>query len=722
VGTGPYVLEEVRPGESLRLSAHDRWWQGKPGLARLEFRTLPSGESESTAGLDMLRRGDVDVVVDGEGPRLCRDALAEVEASGRYRVFRGPGSGTMFLLLNTERGPFADPDVRRRLAAAIDRAVLVERAERGWAEPTTTLFRGGWAGWPAEGRAAPPAAGPAATRRPVRLLLARDASARMRRHAELLRGMAAEAGLDLVVDLVDGRDALRRRTAEGDWDAAYRSTHGAPYDPFVMLQALFLDRPAGRTASSSPAIWRDEALRASIVDALSATDGARRRAAFAAIQARLDDQVPLVPLVVPQRVAVAVPGVEGVAVGPNGFDLGLGRARSTLAETTRPAPASPEPAQVPATLQAGPVPVDPRDGDVPLAAEGGWNASLVLDNQKVGVWAVDAFRLGDGRGCPDVLALDDRGRCILLTSYSGRWTPTVTTEDGAWLGGFDVADVDPRIPGNEVYTGGKNGNLFQVVVHADGTVDRRRIAAFGGESINILVAGDLDPAQPGSEVLCFLWPGALALVTPTGPDGTFEVRWRRDDPARVRDAVVLSGEAGGAPTIATASRNGRVELLRLGAGGVERTLVHREEMGMGRVAERRTSRPGDPLVLYSGLDDGRVLRHERSADGAWRTETIYLGPQGVRGIAAGRLDPDPDVETVAVFGYAGRVEVLSRRSASWEARTIFVDVERGHWLSAAELDGRNATDELLASGYGGRVVLLSRPPGTGRPEAAGASR
>ena len=116
--------------------------------------------------------------------------------------------------------------------------------------------------------------------------------------------------------------------------------------------------------------------------------------------------------------------------------------------------------------------------------------------------------------------------------------------------------------------------------------------------------------------------------------------------------------------------------------------------------------------MQPGVEDD-LPRHERLGD-CWESEVVYLGPQGPRGIAAGRFHADPEVETVAVFGYSAKVELLSRRTGgTWEVETLFVDRDKGHWLCTAELDGRNATDELLASGYGGRIVLLSRPPGYG---------
>ncbi len=76
-------------------------------------------------------------------------------------------------------------------------------------------------------------------------------------------------------------------------------------------------------------------------------------------------------------------------------------------------------------------------------------------------------------------------------------------------------------------------------------------------------------------------------------------------------------------------------------------------------------------------------------------------------------------KALAVFGYGGRVQLLTRRpGAAWEVRTLFEDIDRGHWLAAAELDGRNGTDELLCTGYSGRIVLLARPPGYGLPGTA----
>ena len=214
----------------------------------------------------------------------------------------------------------------------------------------------------------------------------------------------------------------------------------------------------------------------------------------------------------------------------------------------------------------------------------------------------------------------------------------------------------------------------------------------------------------------FVRPGGLYRVTPTGPHGTFEAILVEELPGRVRDALLLPGHAGEVAEVATVSRAGRLRLLRMTVDGPQWTTVHDAGMGIGRVTVGRIEATGGATVLYTGLDDGRVLRHARGTDGTWTTETIFLGPQGTRGLVAGRFHADPSVESVAVFGYGGKVQLLTRSDAGWEEETIFVDRDKGHWLSVAELDGRNATDEILCSGYGGRIVYLGRPPGYGRSE------
>ncbi len=360
-------------------------------------------------------------------------------------------------------------------------------------------------------------------------------------------------------------------------------------------------------------------------------------------------------------------------------------------------------------------PLDPAQRHVPLpGAHPDWRASLVLDNGDTGVWTVKALPVFPQYATSEVVGLDDDGRCWVMVSYSGKWTPFPILKDGSWLGGLTQGDLDLRIEGGEVYTGGKAGNLYQVHSFADGGLEGRRIARYDGHEIHTLVAGEWDPRVAGPELLVFTRPGALFRVRPSSDgDGFDSVRLQTLN-GRIRDVAVLDDAGDGKPALITASRNGRIELLRIDADGPQWTLVHELGVGRGRLAVARASgREG--ALFYSSADDGRVFRHQRSGFG-WESEVIYHGPQGTRGLAAGRFCADSEIESLAVFGYSGRVELLTRHGASpdWTVETLFTDRDKGHWLGVGEFDGRNNTDELLASGYGGRIVLLARPAGYGK--------
>ena len=335
---------------------------------------------------------------------------------------------------------------------------------------------------------------------------------------------------------------------------------------------------------------------------------------------------------------------------------------------------------------------DPKDGRVPLKAAEGWTASLMLDNQGVGVWTVGSFQVFPQYACPEVVGLDNDGRAIVLVSYSGRWTPFRTVADGKWLGGLAHGDVDPRVEGAETYVGSQKGNLYQIVSYRHGVLDNRLIAHLPGREIHTIIAR-------GRELIVFTRPGGLFRITPTGKDGRFETRFVQELPGRVRDAELL-----GTGEIVTVSRTGKLQLLHLGNEGPPQwKTIYEGPMGKGRIAQHNG-------VLYTTHDDGRILRHERFKTG-WESKVIYRGPEGPRGIVAARFSEDASVETVAIFGYSGRVELLTRKDELWTAETLFEDTDKGHWLCAAEVDGRNNTREIVSSGYSGRVVLLARPPG-----------
>jgi hypothetical protein len=402
------------------------------------------------------------------------------------------------------------------------------------------------------------------------------------------------------------------------------------------------------------------------------------------------------------------------------------------------------------TTAAGPTD-DPRprpplltDGETPLPALGDWRAFL-LHQSDVGVWYAHVAKAVSAFGQDEVLCTDDLGRFTLLSVYSGKWTAHSVVPDGQWLAPTRPADVDPRVPGNELYGAGKGGNVHRITLLAQPfgkfVPQSVEIGHAAGEEFHAVAAGDLDPASPGDELLAFGITGAVWHLRPaTGEaagDDAFTMVRVATLPGRVRDTVLVPGDGG--PTLYGAARSGDLIAARLSQEGLHHRVALHEDCGLGRIALRRGA---GPTVLYVTRDDGVVLRLEATGAGeaahtddasngngaaaaghakggiSFEREVVFAGAQGPRGVAAGRFFADGR-ESIAVYGYGKEVQVVSRvPGGPWQVETIFRDAQQGHWLAVGELDGRNGTDELVATGFGGKVVLLARPPGYGLPGAA----
>lgn len=345
----------------------------------------------------------------------------------------------------------------------------------------------------------------------------------------------------------------------------------------------------------------------------------------------------------------------------------------------------------------------------PLPAADGWRA-VRIHRAEAGVWYAYVDQVVDAFGQPEVVCADDQGNFKVLTVYSGQWYTNTVVCDGLWLAPSRPADVDPRVPGRELYAAGRAGSVHQVTLRAQPfarfTLEAREIGHAAGEEFHAIVAADLVPGG-ADELLVFGITGAVFQLTADAAGQRFAMQNVAQLPGRVRDVVVLPAEeAESAPNLLGVSRSGHLLRMRLAAHGLEHEVLLREDCGLGRLALGR-----EPGIAYVTRDDGVLLRLAVAANGTVERRPIYAGGQGLRGVAAGRFFADGR-EAVAVYGYDRRVHLLARGDAgAFAVETIYEGPQKGHWLAVGELDGRNGTDELIATGFDGDVVLLARPPG-----------
>ncbi|QKW05907.1 ABC transporter substrate-binding protein [Streptomyces sp. NA04227] len=125
VGTGPFRFVRQKSGEQIELAGFDGYWRGAPKLDRLIVKALPDAAARTAA----LRSGSVNWI---EYPNP--DDLESLKSDGA-KVLTNAYDHLWYWILDTEKGPWRDPKVRRAANYAIDREAIAENLLHGTAEP-----------------------------------------------------------------------------------------------------------------------------------------------------------------------------------------------------------------------------------------------------------------------------------------------------------------------------------------------------------------------------------------------------------------------------------------------------------------------------------------------------------------------------------------------------------------------------------------------------------
>jgi len=117
IGAGPYKFSEYVAGERLVLTRHDGYWGGQADAETVVLRVIP----ETSTRVAALRAGEVDFIT-----TVTPDLVDQIDAEDGLRVETVPVYNYMLIYFNTNKGPTANPLIRRALALAIDREAIVE--------------------------------------------------------------------------------------------------------------------------------------------------------------------------------------------------------------------------------------------------------------------------------------------------------------------------------------------------------------------------------------------------------------------------------------------------------------------------------------------------------------------------------------------------------------------------------------------------------------------
>jgi len=123
VGTGPYKLVSYKEKQSLEFQANPSYWGNRPKAGRILVRLFDKSSALKLA----LQNHEVDIAFRSLQP----DELASFRTASGFTVVEGQGPGIRYLVFNVNTAPWNNPNMRKALAAALDRTPVVNEVLKG---------------------------------------------------------------------------------------------------------------------------------------------------------------------------------------------------------------------------------------------------------------------------------------------------------------------------------------------------------------------------------------------------------------------------------------------------------------------------------------------------------------------------------------------------------------------------------------------------------------
>lgn len=316
LGTGPYMLQEWKRGDSLTLVPNPNYWGEEKAKSPV---VVFKWNSEAAARLTALKAGEVDGI-DNPDP----NDFATIAADPTLQLLPRPALNIFYLGINNTVPPFDNEEVRQAIAMGIDKQAIIDKFYPAGSTVadyfTPCEIPGGCEGepWyeydPAGAIAKLEAAGfkpgdiktTLSYRDVVRGYLPKPAAV-----AEELQAQLKAIGIEVTIDVqesgtfIDNADAGKLSLHLLGWGADYPD------------QTNFLDFHFGKGASAQFGNKFDD-LTAKLEEAAALSDQAERAKLYAEANNLIKQHVPMVPIAHGGSGVAYKATVEGAHVSPLG--------------------------------------------------------------------------------------------------------------------------------------------------------------------------------------------------------------------------------------------------------------------------------------------------------------------------------------------------------------------------------------------------------------------
>ena len=320
-GSGPFMLESFRSGETVTLKANPTCWEGKPALAGLVFKVVP----DAMVRVLEFKKGTIGFMQNDLEP----DVLPWIRHNTNADIEARQGTTFQYIGINLTHPVLRHKKARQALAQAIDRKSIIRHLLKDLGTPATGLlsplnwaYEGAVHQWPYDPEQAkrllddagfpdPDGDGP----RPRFKLSFKSTNVDLRRRiAEALKEQLQLVGVELEI-----------RTYEwGTFFSDIKKGHFHLYSlAWVGIQDPDIYHQIFHSASVPPngdnrGHYSNAQVDQLLEEGRTAADVTERKRIYAEVQQLLADDLPYIPLWWWKNVVVKTPSLQGFVPYPDG--------------------------------------------------------------------------------------------------------------------------------------------------------------------------------------------------------------------------------------------------------------------------------------------------------------------------------------------------------------------------------------------------------------------
>ncbi|MEQ9885679.1 ABC transporter substrate-binding protein SapA [Pectobacterium zantedeschiae] len=339
VGTGPYMLNEYRNGQYIRLTRNADYWRGLPRMPQVVI-DLGSG---GTGRLSKLLTGECDVLA-----YPAASQLTILRNDPRLRLSLRPGMNVAYLAFNVRKSPLDDRRVREAIALAINNDRLMQSIYYGTAETAASILPR--ASWAYDNESQVTEYNPQKARQILQELGLTNLNLRLwvpsasqsynpspLKTAELIQADLAQIGVTVTIVPVEGR-FQEARLMELSHDLTLAGWATDSNDPDSFFRPLL--SCAAIRSQSNYAHWCDPTFDEVLQNALSSQQLSKRIDYYQQAQRILAEQLPVLPLASSLRLLAYRYDMKGLVLSPFGNASFAGVFRED--QQTQQKPSAPE--------------------------------------------------------------------------------------------------------------------------------------------------------------------------------------------------------------------------------------------------------------------------------------------------------------------------------------------------------------------------------------------